>query len=113
MAAWTLEDTIRQRHALLVSACRVAARLRCIGWIYPYHLTTGPFCLVREILDELVPGCILNRLSETMVVYHIVDGKVLNHYGPKPVDEFSGVLMGKVRSPVGDTFVNPGKGLPS
>src|SRR5919201_3088801 len=100
MTAWTPEDTVGQVHALSVTAHRVAACLGCVGWIHQNHSATGAFCLVRKVLDELVPGCITNRLGKTMVMDNVVDSQVLNGYRPIPVDDFPGLLVSEVGSPV-------------
>src|SRR5947207_731621 len=113
MTARTPEDTLGQGHALSVTACLVAACLGCVGWIHQDHSATGAFCLVRKVLDELVPGCITNSLGKTMVMDHVVDSQVLNGYDPTPVDNFPGLLVSEVGSPVGDPLMHSGERLPS
>src|SRR5437763_2215992 len=113
MTARTPEDTLGQGHALSVTACLVAACLGCVGWIHQDHSATGALCLVRKVLDGLVPGCITNSLGKTMVMYHVVDSQVLNGYDPTPVDNFPGLLVSEVGSPVGDPLMHSGERLPS
>jgi len=85
----TAEYPLRQGHTLPISALWIAACLRCIGWIHQDHFPTGPFCLVGQVLDELIPGCILNAFSQTMILEHVIDGQVLNSYEPMPVHDLS------------------------
>jgi hypothetical protein len=113
MTARAPEDSVGQGHALSVTACRVAACLGCVDWIHQDNSATGAFCLVRKVLDELFPGCITNRLGKTMVMDHVVDSQVLNGYGPTPVDDFPGLLVSEVGSPVGDPLMDSGERLPS
>jgi hypothetical protein len=101
---WAMKDTIRQRHTLPVSTC--TACLGCVGWIHLYEQPTSVSCFVGQVLDELIPGCILNALAKTMVLDHVVDSQVLNRYDSEPIDDFSRLLMSETNSLVLDPLVD-------
>lgn len=104
-AARTSVDSVGQRHLLPMSTG--ATVLTCVGWVDSHNLPSASvYCFVLDELCELRPGCVRNRLSETMVMQHPVDFKVLDTDCPEAIDDFPALLVGKVTPSVGDPFVD-------
>ena len=100
----TVMDALRQRFLLAVSALR--AVLTCIGRVDRYHSLTSICCFVGEVGGKLRPGCIVNRLGQTVVMHHLIDREVFHRDDVKPVDDLAALLMGKIMAPIGNPFVH-------
>src|SRR5439155_24266981 len=44
--------------------------LRRVAWLNHSHISTGAFCLVGSVIDDLIPRSVLNRLGKVMIPYH-------------------------------------------
>lgn len=103
-------DSVGQRHLLPMSTATTV--LTGVGRVDSHNLPSASvYCFVLDELCELRPGCVRNRLGETMVVNHPVDFKILDADYPEAVDDASALLVGKVTPSIGNTFVNLGDNL--
>lgn len=107
--AGALVHTFRQGFLLSVSALRTV--LACVGWIDRYVLPTSICCFVRQVCSELRPGSILDALSETVIVHHLVDGQVFHGNDIEAVDDLAALLMRKVPTAVTDALMDTGDNL--
>ena len=83
----------RQRHLLPVMA--PAAILRCVGGIH-FESRSTSFCrFAEQLVKKSRPGCILNALSQTMVMGHTLDMKVFDTDHTEPVDDLAAFRTGR------------------
>jgi hypothetical protein len=106
MTARTIEYPLGERHLLPVSA--LAARLACVGWIDFDNDSASLFRFARELLKECRPRGICNAFRKTMIVYHTINGQVLDADHAKMIDNLTAILMGEVLTPELDTLMNAG-----
>lgn len=107
--ARTRVDSVGQRHLLPMSTPTTV--LTCVGRTHSYQSPASICRFVGDELSKLRPSCIGNRLCETVVMNHPVDFEVFDADHPKPVDDLSTFLVGKVAPPVPDPFVDTGNCL--
>lgn len=102
--AGTVEHSFRKGYSLAMPTSR--AILGCVSRIHLHQRPTGPFCLVRKLLEKSTPRCISDALSQTVIMYHVVDTKVLNGDGLIDINNSSAVLVREIPPPVGDALMN-------
>ena len=83
----------------------------CVAWINRYDTTTSVLSFVRGVRDQLLPGCIRDALSQTMILKHVPDSQVFKRDHAETVDQFTTNLMSKVFAPVGNALVDMLNGL--
>jgi hypothetical protein len=81
-------------------------RLTRPGRVDGYEGSTGAFCLVREHRPKSRPGCVTDRLSQTMIMHHSVDFQILYRYQPEAVDYPTAVLVREIVSTTTSSLVH-------
>ena len=80
--------------------------LCCSAWINFNKCSTGPFRLVAQIIEELCPCCIVYEFIQTFeAVKHLTRLKFLNKNKAESIHDFSAEFMLKVRTLVGNLFM--------
>ncbi len=85
-----------------------AAQLRRVFWINEYDTTTGPRCLVRGELHELIPSYVRNATVNDFLAIrlHVLNVQLFKNNEPILIDEFSTFLMSKICSSVSLSLVS-------
>jgi len=80
--------------------------LTCPAWVNHSHLSTSIFCFVGRALNQLIPSCVRNTFSQTVIPDHAFDVQRFKGDESKHRNERMAQLMSKVAATVGDPFVN-------
>lgn len=104
IAARTGVSALGKRFLLLVpTPTTILAR---VGGIDCHILTTSVCCFVRQAIGKSRPCRVLNGLSQTVVMYHSINGKILNRDYLKSVDYLPAFLVDKVMALIRYSLVN-------
>jgi hypothetical protein len=88
------------------------AHLRCVSGVHPDHLRASLFRFARCDRDKLIPGHIGYAFRQIVVLLHICDIQILEHYHSEPIHQLTGSLVSKIEPSVGDPFVDVCDDLP-
>lgn len=91
---------------LLNQSTTPAASFGCMARVNQYDFTTGTFCLVREVLHQLVPGRIRDALSQAVILEHVLTVQLFESKYAVLVYQLAREFVRKVLTPVDDTLVN-------
>src|SRR5947209_3641372 len=100
-----MKESLGERHLLSMSA--LAAGLTRVGGIDLYQFSASFFRFARKLAKEFRPRSVGNALCQTMVVYHVVDGQILNTNDAETVNHLPALLMGEVVTSKLDTLMHP------
>src|SRR6266567_1460042 len=97
--------TLTQGHGLPMVA--PAAILRRGGRVHFDKRSASFFRFARQSVKKSCPRCIVDALSQTMIMRHAVDMQIFHTDHPEVVDDLPAFLMGKIVTSELHPFVNP------
>lgn len=82
------------------------AALTCPAWVNCSHLSTGTFSLVGCELNQLIPRCILNALTQTMIANHPFDIQIFKGNYSEHGNKCMAQLVSKAAATVSDALMD-------
>ncbi len=100
----TMIDAFRERHDLTIAT--IGTVLRRISRVDFDKLSTGPFCLVREMMCKVTPFSVHNTLGKVVILNHSIDGQIFYSNETELIDYSMTDLMSEIMASIGNSFVN-------
>src|SRR2546421_12534152 len=96
--------TLTQRH--LLPMMTPAAILTRVGRIHSYVFPASFFRFAGQFAEKFRPGCIVNALSQAMIMRHAVDMQVFDADDAVGIDNLSALLVREIVASEGDPLMH-------